>query len=133
MQGEAKLERFVVWATVAAAILFAVIGVRFLVAPESAARSFGLAEPIARELHRAVGLRDLWLALLALALVSLREWRALALWFGIGSLVCFADAGIVAVSSSQPWAIAFHTGAGLIFAALAWVWWRLASRSRQWW
>lgn len=112
--------RAVVWLTVAASLLFVVIGVRFLVVPDGAARTFGLAPALAHELHHMVGLRDLWLALLALAFALLREWRALALWFALGSLVCFADSLIVLMSSANPWAVGFHAGSGIFCLALAW-------------
>ena len=100
-------------------LLFA-IGVRFFVAPEGAARTFGLAREIAGyELHHVIGLRDLWLGALAMALAALKEWRALALWFGFGALVCFSDAAIAAGSSGRTGPVLFHVICGVICAALA--------------
>lgn len=113
--------RTLAWLTIFASLLFALIGVRFLMVPDSAARSFGLAPALAHELHYVVGLRDLWLAILALAFALLREWRALMFWFALGSLVCFADSLIVQTSSANPWAVGFHVGSGIFCLALAWV------------
>ena len=122
--------RHIVWFALLAGGLLALIGVRFILVPESAARTFGLAR--ARqgyELHAIIGLRDLWLAGLAIAFALLGEWRALALWLGLGAVVCFADALIVALSSGRAHAIAFHVGSGVFCAALALASWRAAGRA----
>lgn len=112
--------RHLVWLGVFAGLLLTVIGLRFMMVPRTAANNFGLAREIAGyELHHMIGLRDIWLGLLAVALALLREWRALALWFAFGALVCFADAIIAAGSSGKPLAIAFHVGSGIFCAALA--------------
>ena len=50
--------------------------------------------PLGHELYYIIGLRNVWLGLLAIAFAALREWRALALWFTFGAIVCFADASI---------------------------------------
>src|SRR5262245_45102538 len=95
----------------AGGVLLTGIGIRFLVVPDSAAFTFGIAEPPSGyELHYIIGLRDVWLGLLAVAFALLRQWLALALWFGLGTIVCFADAGIVATSSGMPLQVAFHAG-----------------------
>ena len=74
-------------------MLLTVIGVRYFVTPEGAARTFGVpGRPAGYELYYIIGLRNVWLGLLAVAFAALREWRALALWFAIGAIVCFADA-----------------------------------------
>jgi hypothetical protein len=105
-----------------AGVLLAVIGARFFIAPEQAARSFGLArEIIGYELYYVIALRDLWLGALAVAFALLKEWRALALWLGLGALVCFADAGIAAQSSGRTGPVVFHLACGAICAILA-VW-----------
>ena len=73
-------------------VLLAVIGIRYLLVPESAARTFGVpGRPDGYELYYIIGLRNVWLGLLAVAFAALREWRALALWFALGTIVCFAD------------------------------------------
>jgi hypothetical protein len=99
-------------------LLFA-IGVRFMLVPRDAARTFGLARQIEGfELHYVIGLRDLWLGVLAMAFAALREWRALALWFGFGALVCFADAGIAWTSGGRIAPVVFHVVCGAACIAL---------------
>jgi hypothetical protein len=109
--------------------LLAIIGVRYFTTPEGAARTFGVgARPAGHELHHIIGLRNVWLGLLAVALAALREWRALALWFGLGAVVCFADAAIVASSTGRWPQMAFHAGSGTLWVVLAAGCWRLARR-----
>lgn len=113
-----------------AGVLLAVIGVRFLLDPVQAQRTFGLGKgEVGRALHSAVGLRDLWLALLALAFAWLKNWQGLALWFSIGALVCFGDAAIVAGAGARWPYIAFHVGSGVVCAGLAIVAWRSGGRT----
>lgn len=101
-------------------VLLFVIGVRFLLVPEQAARTFGLAREIAgHELHTMIGLRDLWLGALAIAFALARQWRALSLWFGFGAMVCFADAGVAWGSSGRTGPVAFHIICGLLSVGLA--------------
>ena len=121
--GSVRLLR--VLAILAGGLLF-LIGVRFLIVPESAARTFGLARgagPV--ELGAIIGLRDLWLGALAILLAVLREWRALALWFLLGAGVCLADAIIAGSSSGKALAIAFHAGSGIFCLVLGRALWRL--------
>ena len=109
-----RKNRHVVWLAVFAGALLCLIGVRFLLVPRAAANTFGLAREIANyELHRIVGLRDLWLGGLAVTFALLRAWRALALWLLLGAGVCFADAAIAGTSSGKPLAVAFHAGSGV--------------------
>jgi hypothetical protein len=111
-------------AIVAGALLF-LIGVRFLLVPESAARTFGLARGAGLgELAAIVGLRDLWLGALAVLLAVLCEWRALSLWLLLGAGVCLADAAIAGGSSGKALAIAFHIGSGIFCLALGLAFWR---------
>ena len=96
------------------------IGVRYFLTPEGAARTFGVpGRPGGYELYYIIGLRNVWLGALAVAFALLREWRALALWFGFGALVCFADAGIAAGSTGRWPQIAFHVGCGVACLVLA--------------
>ena len=112
-----------------AGLALTIIGVRFLLWPESAVRFFGLgSRPLNFELHYVVALRDLWLGLLALGLVISREWRALALWLSLGAAVCFGDAIIVAAGQGKPASILFHVSSGVFCAALAGV---IARRMNQ--
>lgn len=112
--------RHLVWLALAAGVLLTVIGIRFMIVPRSAANTFGLAKEAAQfELHRMVGLRDMWLGGLAIVLAMLREWRALMWWFALAVPVCLADALIAGQSSGKALAVAFHAGSGLVCGALA--------------
>ena len=115
-----------------AGVILTVIGVRFLVFPDSASRFFGLiGRPNGFQLHAVVGLRDLWLGLLAIAFCWLGEWRALTLWLGLGALVCFGDAGIVAGADGKPLAIVFHLVSGVFCSVLAVLAWRRTLRGHN--
>ncbi|MEQ1713608.1 MAG: DUF4267 domain-containing protein, partial [Hyphomicrobium sp.] len=88
--------------------------------PRAAQHTFGLAKGVLdRELHSVIGLRDVWLGVLAVLLAALKEWRALALWLALGAAVCVADAAIVAASTGKWWAIAFHLGSAVFCGWLA--------------
>ena len=102
-----------------------IIGIRFLTMPGPAAKFFGAGPggyPTA--LHHVIGLRDIWLGLLAVALAVLNEWRALALWLALGALVCFADSAIAWSATGRATSIAFHIASGLFCAGLAVACWR---------
>lgn len=124
-----KRERWVMGLAIAAGVALLLIGIRFLVVPDQAARFFGLSRPPgAFDLHLVVALRDLWLALILIALGGLREWRSLAVCLALGALVCFGDSAIVASSSGNRAAIAFHLVSGVYCAALALVAWGCSRR-----
>lgn len=109
--------------------LLTVIGIRYFLVPESAAYTFGVADrPAGYELHYIIALRNVWLGLLAMGLAALRQWRALALWFGLGTIVCFADAAIAVTSSGRPAQVAFHIGSGIACVALTLVLLRIVRR-----
>ena len=112
-------------------VLLAFIGVRYLLVPEAAARTFGVpARPTGHELYHIIGIRNVWLGLLAISYAVLRQWRALALWFATGAVVCFADAGIAARALGALPQIAFHVGCGVCCAALCAATWRAGARAR---
>lgn len=120
-----RRDRRIIALVTLAGIILTVIGIRFLLYPDSAARFFGLTgRPNGFQLHAIIGLRDLWLGGLALAFCWLGEWRALTLWLGLGALVCFGDAGIVAGAEGKPLAIAFHLVSGVFCSVLAVLSWR---------
>ena len=122
-----RAERYLLGICLFGGVLLTVIGVRYLLLPEQAARTFGLpAHSAGHELHAIIGLRNVWLGLLAIGFAVLRQWRALALWFALGALVCFADATIVAGARGPLAALAFHVGSGLCCLALLAAVWRRA-------
>jgi len=115
--------------SMAGGLLLAFIGVRYLLLPEQAAVTFGLPRrPPGHELYYIIGMRNLWLGLLAVALATFRQWRALALWFAMGTIVCFADAAIAASSTGKLPQIVFHITCGVASALLALGLWRVAAR-----
>jgi hypothetical protein len=124
-------ERWVIGLAVATGLVLAVIGVRFLVVPEKAARFFGIARGHAAgawDLNAVIGLRDIWLGAMLAGLAVLRQWSAVALWLGLGAVVCFADSAVAGSSSGAALSIAFHAASGLFCACLAWAAWQLARR-----
>ena len=112
-------------------VLF-IIGLRFLLVPHQAARSFGIAPGVsASDLHTIVGLRDIWLAAIVIILAALSDWRGLAIWLGLGVFVCIADAVIAAHSSGKVFAIVFHLASGIFCALLAAACWRVFVAERR--
>lgn len=110
---------------IAAGLALTLIGVRFGLVPRAAARFFGIDAPAApAHLHYVIALRDIWLGLLIVAFAVLRDWRALALWLAFGTIVCFADAVIVANATGWVGPMFFHTASGLYCAALGLACWR---------
>lgn len=126
-RGEQRLRGALFWLTIATGVVLSLIGVRFLLQPEPAATFFGIdrRDPGFAP-HAAIALRDLWLGVLVIAFAVLRDWRAVALWLALATLVCFGDAGIAATSSGRWVSVAFHSGSGLFCAALAALAWRMA-------
>jgi hypothetical protein len=115
-----------------AGVLLSLIGVRFLIDPKAAQHTFGLAKGILGwELHGIIGLRDLWLGLLAVVFAVLGDWRALALWLGLGAIVCLADAAIVAATTGKWWAVAFHVGSAVFCGWLGVASWRAYRRQSE--
>jgi len=112
--------------------LLVFIGVRYVLVPKAAALTFGVpARPEGFELHYIVGLRNVWLGLLAVVLALLREWRALALWFTGAVAVCFSDGYIAARSLGEAPQVAFHFGCGMVSAVLALLCWRTARSTER--
>ncbi len=113
-----------------AALAVTLVGLRFLIWPDEAARFFGLiGRPNGFQLHAVVALRDLWLGLLALGLVWMGQWRALTLWLVLGALVSFGNAGIVFGANGKLAGIALHFAAGLFLTTLAALAYRRAVRT----
>jgi hypothetical protein len=127
--GRARRARVLVVLSVVAGLALLVIGVRFLTVPQAAARFFGIGgQPSSFDLHYVIALRDIWLALLLIVLALVRDWRGLALWLGLGALVCFGDSWIAAVSSGRAVSVAFHIASGIYWGALAAACWKEARR-----
>jgi hypothetical protein len=113
-----------------AGVAMLIIGVRFLVVPEAAAKFFGVGTmPSGYQLHHTVGLRDLWVGALAVAFAWTRQWLALMLWFAAAALVCFGDAAIVASTDGRPSAVVFHTVSGVLCTGIAYALWRHSQRN----
>jgi Domain of unknown function (DUF4267) len=126
-----RAERWVLTLGLVGGALLTAIGIRYFITPEGAARTFGVtARPAGYEFHYIIGLRNVWLGLLAVALAALREWRVLALWFGLGAFVCFADAAIAASATGRLPQIAFHVGCGFACVGLAAGSWSLATKKK---
>ena len=124
-----KRQRLIASLGIIGGVLLTVIGTRYFLTPEGAAHTFGIPRrPQGYEFHYVIGLRNLWLGLLAIALATLREWRALALWFGLGAIVCFADAWIASTATGRIPQVAFHVSCGIGCVVLAALNWRLARR-----
>ena len=129
-RGRERLKGAVYWLAIATGVVLSLIGLRFLLAPEAAATFFGIdRRNPGFAPHAAIALRDLWLGLLLVAFALLRDWRAVALWLGLATLVCFGDAAIAATSSGWWVSVAFHTGSGLFCGVLATAAWRTACRN----
>ncbi|MEO1206181.1 MAG: DUF4267 domain-containing protein [Pseudomonadota bacterium] len=131
MSRDQKPQRVVGLTLIAGAIL-TIIGIRFWVFPDQATSTFGL-DPDNPGLgfERMISLRDIWLGLLAVGFALLREWRALMLWFGLGALVCWADATLVINADGPTAAVAFHAVSGIFCLALAVSCWQLYKRESQ--
>lgn len=114
----------------AAGIVLLAIGLRFLLWPDAATRTFGLGgKPDHHALDAVIGLRDLWLGELAIAFAIGRQWLALAMWLLLGAVVCLGDAWIVVTHDGPLTAWAFHLGSGLFCAVLGWRCRKLAAMS----
>jgi len=125
-----RSDRLVLGLCLVGGALLTLIGIRYFLEPQSAAHTFGVpGRPEGFELHYIIGLRNVWLGLLAAALAALREWRALALWFTAAVVVCLADGMIAASSTGGVLQVAFHVGCATGSAALAARCWRASRRA----
>ena len=115
-----------------AGLLLTLIGLRFFLVPDSASQTFGLqGRPNGFQLHTVIALRDIWLGVLAVGLAWFEEWRGLTLWFALGALVCFGDAGIVVAAEGKPLSVLFHLVSGVFCGVLGALCWRRALRRRH--
>lgn len=112
-------------------LILVVIGLRFLLIPEKAARFFGImsgGSDAAHWLSYVIGLRDIWLGLLVMALAVAGDWRGMALWLGLGVFVCLGDAAIASAASGRPLSVGFHLISGVYCGALAMACWHKQRR-----
>ena len=127
---DGRSDRLVLGLCLLGGALLTLIGIRYFLVPQSAARTFGVSgRPAGFELHYIIGLRNVWLGLLAAVFAALREWRALALWFTAAVVVCFADGMIASSSTGGAPQVAFHFGCGIASAVLAALCWRASRRT----
>lgn len=104
----------------AVGVTLTLIGIRFLFWPSAAGRTFGLSvQDLNPAAYAVIGLRDIWLGTMVAAFAWYRLWFAIAIWFAFATLVCFADAGIVAATTARPLPLAFHLASGVLCAGLA--------------
>jgi hypothetical protein len=119
------------WLMLSLAGLFLLIGALLIAAPRPGAQLFGI--PAVHEdglvYVRAVGFRDLALALYLALLTLWASRRALAILLAATVLIPVLDFVMVLVvrGASSPWHLALHAGSATVFAGLA----LTCARSRQ--
>lgn len=98
------------------------IGVRFLVAPETGERGYGLnfSEDADYAFHYIKGVRDLFCGTLILTLVLWKRRAELALTLGLGAMIPFVDFLVVLnARDSNPAALWIHGVTAIVLIALA--------------
>jgi len=104
------------------ALAFLAIGVLFIAVPRPAALLFGIpAGSEAEPYIRAIGFRDLALALYLAGLTLFSTRRAVATVLGASVLIPICDLALVMLTSglSSPGSLALHATGGAVLAALA--------------
>ncbi len=111
------------WIVLCLAAAFLVLGILFVVLPRWGAALFGIPAPEGpgRAYVRAIGFRDVALALYIMALALFSGRRALSIVLGVTVLIPVCDVALVAASIglSSPGHLALHAGSAIIFAGLA--------------
>jgi len=116
--GFERRERVMAFGLLAGAIL-TIIGIRFLIWPDDATFTFGLeAGEKNLGLLYVIGLRDVWLGVLAIIFALWRAITPLSWWFLLGAVVCFSDALVVNAFSGPLAAIVFHVLSGFFCSAV---------------
>lgn len=115
------------WAVMALAVLFLCLGGLFIVSPSAGAAIFGIPAPsgVSAGYLRAIGFRDVALALYLAGLARFSTRRAVGLVLIASVFIPFCDIILVWMSGSAAfWQIALHgvSGAGLVLLA-AWILW----------
>ena len=105
------------------AVAFLVLGILFILLPRWGVALFGIPAPEgqARAYIRAIGFRDVALALYIMALAFLSTRRALCIVLGVTVLIPVCDFALLAAVGgfSSPGHLALHAGSALCFAGLA--------------
>jgi Domain of unknown function (DUF4267) len=110
------------WLVLLLAVAFLVIGILFIAVPRPAAIMFGIpAEGPAEPYIRAIGFRDLALALYLAGLTLLATRRAVATVLGASVLIPVCDVALVMLTTglSSPGSLALHAAGGTVLATLA--------------
>jgi Domain of unknown function (DUF4267) len=113
------------WVVLGLSMAFLLIGALFILAPRWGAALFGIPAPEDRGLAyvRAIGFRDLALALYIVGLTLFSSRRALSTVLALTVLIPVGDIGLVAtvMGLSSPGHLALHGVSAICFALLA-VW-----------
>jgi hypothetical protein len=110
------------WLVLLLAAAFLAIGILFIAAPRPSAVLFGIpAEGPAEPYIRAIGFRDLALALYLAGLTLLSTKRAVATVLGASVLIPICDIALVVLTTglSSPGSFALHAAGGTALAILA--------------
>jgi hypothetical protein len=121
-----SLRPFERWAVLGLAGVFLLLGALFVAMPMSGARLFGIEVPQAEGLSyvRAIGFRDLVLALYIAALALWTDRRALGIVLALTTAIPVLDLGLIlwAEGLSSPPHLVLHGASAAVFAGLAiWV------------
>lgn len=112
------------WAVLALAAVFLGLGALFVLSPSTGAAIFGLPAPggLADGYLRAIGFRDLALALYLAGLAFLASRRSVSIVLGSSLVIPVCDTILVWSSGAAPWQIALHLGSGAVLLVLTlWV------------
>lgn len=114
------------WGVMVLSAVFLCLGVLFTASPASGAAIFGIPAPngFSAGYLRAIGVRDVALALYLGGLACFSTRRAVCLVLGASVLIPICDVILVWSSgTATPWQIALHAGSGASLALVAvWVW-----------
>ncbi|WP_298733439.1 DUF4267 domain-containing protein [uncultured Chitinophaga sp.] len=85
------------WLTFISGLMLIFIGLRFFLVPEAAATAFGIQLDTRSDFsfHYIKAIRDTFSGLLFIALLLMKEWRALGITLLLGSIVPSVDMSIV--------------------------------------
>ncbi|TNC16446.1 DUF4267 domain-containing protein [Methylobacterium terricola] len=113
------------WAVLALALVFLALGALFLAAPGAGAAIYGIPEPAGsgRTALRAIGARDVALALYLAGLTLVSTRRAVAVVLAASLVIPACDLAMVA-GTALWWQVALHVvSAGVLALVASWVMW----------